>query len=192
MVKYHKELGIYKKTILFIHGFNNDFDDWNVTNKGKRINIERYFSKTCNTIMILIEDKDYLRPIETVAKKIGSFFDKDELSDLNNITIVAHSYGTFYAYYLVHLYSELFTKLFLLDPTCKDDTYRDYLLEQLKYHRDELLTEMTVTSLNLTDNKYFYNQDSHLERVKNLDIAKFGLEQFERLSQSDNARVIPE
>lgn len=138
MVKFYEDINGFKKTILFIHELGKSYNDWNITKKGKILNIEQSLSKTYNTVLIKLETDDYFRTIEDVANDIASCFDSDRLCDLTNVTIVAHGYGVFYAYHLVHLYPDLFVKLFLIDPICGNDSYKHDLKMKLRIYRRDL------------------------------------------------------
>jgi len=123
----------FKKTILFIQGFRKHYLNWNLSETNKPINIESNLSKSCNTILLDLDDNDYQKSITILSEEIYQ-----HLSPLitSKITIVAHSYGAFYALKLAEFYPKIFSRVLLLDPTIKSPEYLDYL--KLKKSNDSL------------------------------------------------------
>lgn len=123
-MKFIPKLGKFKNTIVFIHGFRKDTSSWNYDSKGKALLVEETLSQVSNTILIQLEEEDYLFPVSYVSEKIyTSLFDF-----LNTkITLVTHSNGSFYALKLAENYPNIFNKLFLIDPTIKTPEYLEYL-----------------------------------------------------------------
>ena len=114
-------------TILFIHGYGKNHEDWNC------INIENNLGKLYN--IILVDIYDYLLPIDNICEKIYQQI-KDKL--ISKIIIVSHSYGSFYAMNLCILYPIIFIKMLLIEPCIKSDDYKNYLesmeqTDEIKY-----------------------------------------------------------
>ena len=120
----------YKQTIIFIHGFLKNYNDFNVTDHDKKILIEEHFRKKCNTIMVHIEKDDYIQDISITEQIYQTICNMD--LKFKNITLVTHSLGSFNAIYLAEKYPKLFKKLLLIDPTIKSNAYHDYLVDQSK------------------------------------------------------------
>ena len=114
----------HKYTIIFIHGFMKHYNSWNVTEGNKVINIEKNISKICNTVLVQIEEEDYMKPIDKVANEIYV-----ELQPLlhTNITLGCHSYGSFYCISLAINYPKIFSRIVMLNPSIKTQAYYDYL-----------------------------------------------------------------
>lgn len=121
----------FKKTVLFIHGFGKTGDQWNITEHNKEINIESHIRKTHNTILITLDDNDYIRPISDVSQEIYS-------SMINflktKIICITHSYGSFFAMSMSIQYNTLFESIIMLDPTIKTEMYLQYL-KTLEYNK---------------------------------------------------------
>jgi predicted esterase len=144
-----------KTTIIFIHGFGKSYNDFNITEHGKNINIEKKLSKHYNTLCVQIEYDDYKLSIPDLSNLIYAYLfnldpellnddqsskqnqqsnkDSQSNNDANNILntkiiIVAHSYGGFIGLYLSETYFRIFKKLFLIDPSVKSDDFLKYLM----------------------------------------------------------------
>lgn len=111
----------YKSTILFIHGFGKNHNDWNETKTGKQILIEKTLNKICNTILVDIEEDDYGKETLLIAEEI--FLGIPEILLKTKITVVCHSYGAFYGLNLCEINPDIFGRLVLIDPTVKNDDY---------------------------------------------------------------------
>lgn len=114
----------FKKSVLFIHGFGKTGDQWNITEYGKEIGIESHIRKTHNTILITLDDNDYIRPISNVVDEI---YEAVNGSLKTKIICVTHSYGSFFSMSLSIKYPKLFTTIIMLDPTLKTNEYLEYL-----------------------------------------------------------------
>lgn len=140
----------FKKSVLFIHGFGKNGDHWNITEYNREIGIESHIRKTHNTILITLENNDYLRSIYDVSHQIY-----ESIKHLSNIICVTHSYGSFYAMEISISYPKLFTAIIMLDPTLKTNEYLTYLktLEysnQKQYQIDNF--DMYPNHLNIPNN----------------------------------------
>jgi pimeloyl-ACP methyl ester carboxylesterase len=120
----------YKKSVLFIHGFNKKGDQWNITEFGKEIGIESHIRKTHNTILLSLDDKDYLTPISDVSIEIY-----ENIKHLSNTKFicVTHSYGAIFATYMAIKYPTLFHSIIMLDPTIKTNNLLKYF-KSLEYN----------------------------------------------------------
>jgi len=114
----------FKKTVIFIHGFGKTGNQWNITEHNKEINIESHIRKTHNTILITLEDNDYMRPIIDIASEI---YKSIEVLSKSKIICVTHSYGSFFAMSMSIEYPQLFNAIIMLDPTIKTFRYLEYL-----------------------------------------------------------------
>lgn len=110
--------------IVFICGFMKGVETWNVTEKGKKICIEEHFSGKYKTMMVSMQEREYLNnSFDAVCTELlGNL----NLSGYKNICVVAHSYGAFYAVRIAGVYPKC--KLLLLDPTLKGDVFKRYLI----------------------------------------------------------------
>lgn len=117
----------HKTTIIFIHGFRKKYDDFNETENNKHILIETRIRTKCNTIMIQIEENDYKKEISEISEQMYYHLLNAEIMK-TKITIVAHSYGSFYAFYLAEKYPIIFGKILLIDPTIKTINYKNKLI----------------------------------------------------------------
>lgn len=114
----------FKKTVLFIHGFGKTGDQWNISEYNKEINIESHLRKTHNTVLITLNEDDYIRPISDISTEIYK-----TIEDLlkTKIICVTHSYGSFFAISMSIQYPKLFDVIIMLDPTLKTNKYLEYL-----------------------------------------------------------------
>jgi pimeloyl-ACP methyl ester carboxylesterase len=113
-----------KATVVFIHGFKKNYNDWNTTEFGKEINIEKNIRKICNTILIQLELDDYKLQIMDVVNDI---YNQLQTFINTKITLVSHSNGSFYCIALGTKYPKIFSRIIMLDPTIKSDNYLSYL-----------------------------------------------------------------
>jgi predicted alpha/beta hydrolase family esterase len=114
-----------KKTnnvVVFIHGFGKNSETFNISEFGKELNIEKTIRTIAQTVLIDIEENDYLLTVPDVANTIY-----DKIKQFKNIWIVAHSYGCFYAIQLAEQYHNIVKGIILLEPTVKSDQYKIYL-----------------------------------------------------------------
>lgn len=120
----------YKKSVLFIHGYNKKGEQWNITEFGKEIGIESHIRKTHNTILVTLDDKDYLSCISDVSLEIY-----ENIKHLNNTKFicVTHSYGAIFATDMAIKYPNLFYSIIMLDPTIKSDDLLKYY-KSLEYN----------------------------------------------------------
>jgi len=116
-----------KHTIIFIHGLKKHYNSWNVTEKGKEIGLEKTFNQTCNTVLVQIDEEDYLKPINDIAESIYN-----ELQQLlfTKIILVSHSQGSFYCLALAKNYPKIFSRIVMLNPTIKTPAYYNYLTKK--------------------------------------------------------------
>ena len=114
----------FRNTIVFIHGFRKNAYYWNEDEKGKQLLIERYLSKTANTILIQLEEDDYKKSVSEVSAQLCSAL-KEFAS--TKITLIAHSHGAFYGLKLAELDPIIFGRLLLIDPSIKTPEYLEYL-----------------------------------------------------------------
>lgn len=114
-----------KNTVIFIHGFRKNYNDWNVTENGRDISLEKRLSKHHNTILVDIAEEDYKQPIAVICDAIHN-----EISEIISkcVTIVAHSYGCLYALYMAEAYH--IDKLLLIEPVIKSDRLLNYLQDR--------------------------------------------------------------
>lgn len=123
------QLIIYNKnTVIFIHGFRKHYNDWNITaGRGppKSIRIEERIRQNNNTVLVGIDEEDYKQPISNISEIIYA-----GISELlsTSITIVTHSYGSFYAFYLAEKYQ--ISKLLLIEPVVPSVTFFTLLKER--------------------------------------------------------------
>lgn len=126
-----------------------NYNDFNVTEKGKKIAIEENISKFCNTIMLQVEFEDYREQANVLSEKIYSSIE----NVLNtSIIIVAHSYGAFYAIQLSQNYPKIFNKILLIDPTAKTQSYYDLLVSKIGNMNDGILNEIELCKVNNFEN----------------------------------------
>ena len=124
----------FKTTILFIHGYNKSYNDFNITEHNKEIGIELNVRKIRNTILVSLDKEDYLVPIIDISNKIYEAIQK--LAN-TKIICVCHSYGTFYATSLAIQYPNLLSCIIMLEPTIKTNDFLEYLktLEQDEHNK---------------------------------------------------------
>jgi hypothetical protein len=127
---------VKKSTIIFIHGFGKSSNNWNITEKDKIIGIESEMNKSCNTVMVNLQNGDYLFNISDVCTQIYQELEESTVLK-TNIIIVTHSYGSFYGLQMAHTWPKIFNKLILLDPTIKTADYYLQLLAQQVTSKDE-------------------------------------------------------
>ena len=153
-----------KYHLVFIHGLHKSYNDWNITSckNAKHINIEETLKSKYNTHLVQIEASDYFRSIIDVANDI---YDKLTIS---NVTIIAHSYGCFYAIQLGLLDHMRFRRLLLLDPTLPTPLYMNYLQELSeplrRYQYDNFDRFPDITSLH---NKVIVRIHKSLQEIDN-------------------------
>ena len=99
MTKYIVNNSNKRKTVIFIHGYMKSANDFNITDNNKKILIEQNIRSISNTVLVQLEKDDYKKDIPFVSEKICNKILKMNI-DKSNITLVCHSYGAFYAYYL--------------------------------------------------------------------------------------------
>lgn len=114
--------------VFFIHGYGKTIDDWDVTNKGKQINIAERVSKTYNVILVQLDESDYAQSTKQIATQMHEQL-QIHVSHCK-VVIVAHSSGSFYAIHLAQMDPKKYVRLLLIDPTVKSENYRKYLIEQ--------------------------------------------------------------
>ena len=114
--------GQFKTTVLFIHGYNKTGLDWNMTEHGKPIDIETHIRKSRNTVIVSLDNQDYRRPPDDVAKEIY-----DSIKHYKKIIGVSHSYGAIFATAICIMYPTLLTTIIMLDPTIKTNEFLNYL-----------------------------------------------------------------
>lgn len=136
-----------KTTIIFIHGLKKNYNDWNITEHNKEINIEKTISKICNTVLVQLEDDDYKMRVIDVVKNIY-----DHLQSLihTNFTIITHSIGSFYGMSLV-INHNIFTKLIMLDPTIKSIHYLEGIKKRLDKNPNNIpdVMEMLINNYDM-------------------------------------------
>lgn len=137
----------HKQTIVFIHGFGKNYDDFNTTCHGKKISIEETMKAICNTIRIQIEPDDYCESVPDICSKI--FLMLDESIIKTKITIVAHSHGCFNAIYLAKQYPNIFNRILLLDPTVKSESYRTQLVQNCRGYDNTTIEYHKVKNFDL-------------------------------------------
>jgi len=150
-----------KNTVVFIHGFQKDTYSWNYNSKNKPILIEETLAKSNNTVLIQMNQEDYMMTTTEASNKIY-----EQLTDYLNtkITLVTHSLGSFYALKLAELYPNTFKKLLLIDPTIKTPEYFEYISSQpldnnkLKNYHD-LPTGLTLSPKIIVRIHFDYNPD---------------------------------
>ena len=116
-----------KTTVVFIPGLRKKYTDFDITDNGKIINVAATMAKTCNTIIIALDDDDYKKSVPDVAKEMYNKIVSNDITKTKMI-IVTHSYGFFYAVQLAEIDGSMFNKLLLIDPPAKTDR----LLSRLK------------------------------------------------------------
>lgn len=126
-IKVHITNTNHKHTIVFIHGLKKSYNSWNITEKGKEINLEKKFNQTCNTVLVQIEEEDYLKPITEVAESI---YNELQHLLLTKITLVSHSQGSFYCLVLAKNYPKIFSRIVMINPTIKTIDYYNYLIKK--------------------------------------------------------------
>lgn len=109
----------YKSTIVFIHGLGKKYDDWNISEHGKKIGIESNIRKTKNTVLVSLHGH-YNRSIEEVCKEIHLLLDTLLKT---KITCVCHSFGAIYGTYLTIKQPDIFKRLILIDPSLKTNEW---------------------------------------------------------------------
>ena len=182
----------HKTTIIFIHGFRKNHDDFNITDKGKNILIETTMAKICNTILVQIEESDYKKPVADVAEDIyKNIVDIDK----TKITIVAHSHGSFYALSLCETYPDLFCKLLLIDPTTKSEHYLTKLKMDTEGFNEESVEsykvkyfDMLPTGFNLK-NKIIVRIHLNLQTTQLIDDLNSFLAKINHLNKLVNKNV---
>lgn len=124
-MKYILNIGKNKKPfVILIHGYNQTIDSWNVTKSGKVIQLDKILSAKYNTIIIQIDQEDYLKSVPELSNEIH---EKLSLHAENSKKIVlAHSYGCFYAISLAINHDKTY-RLLLLDPTIKTLDYYEMI-----------------------------------------------------------------
>jgi pimeloyl-ACP methyl ester carboxylesterase len=115
--------------VVFIHGYNQNAEHWDVTETGKEIKVAERCSGRFLTISIGLDITDYCQPIDLVCMDIDRY-----LSLYSNITLVSHSFGAFYAIGLSLAFPTKYNRLLLLNPTLKTNAYREFVIK----HRPEL------------------------------------------------------
>jgi pimeloyl-ACP methyl ester carboxylesterase len=107
--------------VVFIHGFLKTAEHWNLSETGKDIAIEKTINYNQPTLIIQINESDYLFGIHHICKKIVSVLPNEYTSFL----IVAHSIGCLYAIKMVQDYDpqKQIRGLILIEPTTKTPDY---------------------------------------------------------------------
>jgi esterase/lipase len=95
---------------------------WNISESTKILNIEKSCQTFASTLLIDIENDDYLLPIDKVCENIYN-----EIKLFNEILIVSHSYGSLFAVHLAETYPKQIKSLLLLEPVVKNERYKKYL-----------------------------------------------------------------
>jgi pimeloyl-ACP methyl ester carboxylesterase len=129
-----------KTTVVFISGFQKSCTTWNVTERGKEINVEKTISLTYSTLLIEMEDEDYLESVENISLRVNEILENEE-----KIILIVHSYAAFYAISLAKMYKNKYNKIILIDPTVKNDDYLNYLYEK----EDDIFTRYKIENFSL-------------------------------------------
>lgn len=119
--------------VVFIHGFRKTSKTWNMTEKGKNIDIEGYISKRHTTLLVDISEEDYYKDTLEIASIIYEYI--TSIKQYKKIVVVAHSFGIFYAIHLSNIISysneslEFIpdVRMLAIDPTIKNETYYNFL-----------------------------------------------------------------
>jgi pimeloyl-ACP methyl ester carboxylesterase len=117
-----------KNVIIFFSGLLKDSNTWDLTESGKAINIMKTAKTKADVITINITFEQYLQPIEETCKDINNKI--EALIVDKNVIIVAHSFGAFFAFGYSEYCHKNLTGVILIDPTCKLDSYKSYLVEK--------------------------------------------------------------
>lgn len=127
-MKFISNIGSYKHTIIFIHGYNKNAINWNISETGKELNIEHAIAKVANTVLISMDSNDYKNSITSNSEQIYLYLHETSLIT-TKLTCVGHSFGCFNCLRLAELYPNAFERLLLIDPTVKSEPYYAYLKE---------------------------------------------------------------
>jgi pimeloyl-ACP methyl ester carboxylesterase len=124
--------------VVFIHGFQKRYDDWDTTDRGRNIGIADKISERFPVVCVQLSDEDYCKSFSDVAKEISTAI--SQALGEKRIIIVAHSLGCVYAMLLAQLDSRRFNKLLLVEPTIQSELYRQQLLEKVALDVEDLIS----------------------------------------------------
>jgi len=98
--------------IVFIHGFLKKSLYWNITENQNPIQIEESLRKKINTVLIDLDEEDYMKNITDISNEIYSRLKSimEEKNINNKIILIGHSHGSFYYLRLAELYPDIFKK----------------------------------------------------------------------------------
>jgi pimeloyl-ACP methyl ester carboxylesterase len=117
-----------KYILIFLPGFQKDVNYYNISESGKNLNIEETFRTVSTTILVIMEDVDYLISTSEFCNKMFEHINEIVSLDENRQWIViGHSLGGLYAIKLAELYHNNIHGLLLIDPTTKCKSYQRYL-----------------------------------------------------------------
>lgn len=130
---------------IFIAGYHKAPLSWNMTDSGKVINLADIKAQVC---LVDFSEEDYRVPVDEVSKEILTILQNNWISNKKqNVTIISHSLGGFYATCLANLIASdpilILRGMLYIDPTCKISSYREYLQEhdELRYRNFESLPD---------------------------------------------------
>src|SRR3990170_7922526 len=141
----------FTKTILFFPGFLREPDDFEFTEKGKKIGIISFINKRANVYKVNISNDDYLKPIDKFCEEIMETIKKYKDTKL---FLVGHSFGSFYVLKFIELFGSFIKGFLLIDPTFKSDKYKLELLMKLERYKtinDDLMIGLTQSKLDKFD-----------------------------------------
>lgn len=153
--------------IVFFHGLKKDGNDWNITNRGIEINIEKTISKKYTVKNITFTDYMYNLPFDKACHEINLELDS------HNVIIVGHSIGGLYALTYASLYPDDVKGLILIDSTLPTRSYNSYLenlsqtdnMRMVWYKNFHLLPKPTdIPNINIVAH---YNHIYNRKRLKN-------------------------
>lgn len=143
------------KGIIFIHGFNKTSNDFNKTEQGKDINIEKQIGKRNHTILIQI---DNYMDVDTNMKNI---IEKLKKYNVKEWILVCHSLAIIYCLQLLKY--NIFSGVCLIDPTVLDDiSIKEYNINMDNYIKVNDISTKIVFHIHLNydekDLEYFSRQ----------------------------------
>lgn len=131
---------MFTKTVVFIPGFLKSCNDFDITEHNKTINITKCISKRANIHKVNLKPEDYLQPLNSMCDQIIESVNQTYPN--KKIILVGHSYGCFYVLKCMELYKELIKGIILIDPTMRNNDYKQDLLSKL-----EVLTNPTMINI---------------------------------------------
>lgn len=123
-------------SVIFIHGFMKDYNDWNIDEKKNNINIQKKISTDTCTVNFHFESRDYFKSFLEICDKIYVILMNNDIP--KPWIFVGHSIGGLYSQAYAKLYPEHVRGLVLINPNEITRYFQEHLVEAVVTETDSV------------------------------------------------------